>query len=211
MDAIKTYGFSTAPFLADGGITFGKSESGFDTLSARYYGRTTGPSAYIEANWPTGISFSGYPNMHVANVDVNQESVDVWAFTVHCKGLLGIQNVKRTMNTKTQSYTTGPVTIPGGGAVSQAQGIYVNLSCEFHYVSFFLPLLNVEPQDAIPPAGASLPSPPSNPFASPEPTTKIYQYPYGWIRSGLDVDTVNGAEVYMIREEWEYKYEFLPG
>jgi hypothetical protein len=25
------------------------------------------------------------------------------------------------------------------------------------------------------------------------------------------VDTVNGAEVYMIREEWEYKYEFLPG
>jgi len=209
MDAIETYGFSTAPFMAEGGLTLGKTEQGFDTISARYYGRTTDTVAYIATHWPTGIALSGFPNMYVSNVDVAMESVDIWSFTVACKGLLGTQAVKRIINTKVQSYQTGPITLPVTGAVDQAQGIYVNLSCSFHYVSLFLPTLNVEPQDATPPPGTSLPSPPSIPFASP--TTRIYNYPSGWIREGIEIDTVNGAEVYMVREEWVYKYEYLPG
>jgi len=212
MDATEKYGFGTTPFQAEGGLSFGRTESGFDTLTIRYYGSTTDPRVYSDLHWPTGSIVSGWSNMYVSNVDCQQEGDDVWAFTVFAKGLLGIQAVKRTINTKSQSYTTGPITIPGGGAVAQAQGQYINLSCTFNYVSLFLPALNVEPQDAIPPPGSSLPSPPSNPWATVGSiTTPIYNYPYGWLRQGIDIDTVNGAEVYLVKEEWEYKYEYLPG
>lgn len=209
-DAIEKYGFGTTPFLAMDGITLGRTELGFNTIEARYYGSTTDPVAYSNLHFPQGIPMTDYPNMFVADVQMAQMSAAVWQFTVQAKGLLGLQAVKRTISTKTQSYTTGPVTIPGGSAVSQAQGTYINLSCTFHYVSTTLPALDVEPQDAIPPGGATLPDAPANPFAS-LPTTPIYNYPYGWLRQGVEVDNVNGAEIYMIKEEWEYKYEYMPG
>ena len=209
-DDIEKYGFGTTPFLTLNGLTLGRTELGFNTLEARYYGSTSDPVAYSNLHFPQGFPLTGYSNMYVADVQMAQESAAVWLFTVQAKGLLGLQAVKRTISTKTQTYSTGPVTIPGGGAVSQAQGSYINLSCTFHYVSATIPALDVEPQDAIVPAGASLPIAPSNPFAS-LPTTPIYNYPYGWLREGIEVDNVNGAEIYMVREEWVYKYEYMPG
>lgn len=212
MNAVEKYGFGVSPFAADGGITFGRSESGFDTLAIRYYGSTTTPHTYAAANWPTGSTISGWANMFITEVNCQQEGASVWAFTVQCKGLLGIQAVKRTIATKTTSYTTGPITLPGPTAVAQAQGTYLNLSCTFNYVSLFLPSTNIEPQDATPPAGASLPSPPANPWATAGAiTTPIYNYPYGWLRRGLDIDSVNGAEVYFVKEEWDYVYQYQPG
>jgi len=202
--------------MTEGGLTFGRSESGFDTLSSKYYGNTTSPKAYADLHWPTGTVVSGYPNMYITEVECQLECDTMYMFTVKAKGLLTTQAVKRTISTKSQSYSTGAVNIPGTGAVAQASGIYTNLACSFHYVSLFIPILNVEPQDATLPPGASLPSPPSNPFsttpAAPNYTaTPIYNYPWGWVREGIDIDSVNGAEVYMVKEEWVYKYEFLPG
>jgi hypothetical protein len=210
MNAVIKHGFAGAPFEEQGGLILGRMETGFDTLSIQYIGVTTQPTIYADANFPIASPVIGYPNMYIADVQMQREGFDIYRFTVSAKGLLGIQAVKRTINTKTQTYTTGPITLPSIGAVGQAQGIYVNLSCQFHYVSLFAPLLNVEPQNAVPPAGASLPSPPSNPFASP-PTTPIYNYPNGWLREGIELDTVNGAEVYLIREDWVYKYPYMPG
>ena len=209
-DSIYKYGFGTTPWLSLNGLTLGRTELGFNTLEAKYYGSTSDPVSYSNLHFPQGAPMVDYPNMYVNDVQMAQESAAVWTFTVQARGLLGLQAVKRTITTKQQSYTTGPVTIPGGGAVSQAQGTYTNLSCTFHYVSATLPALDVEPQDAVVPAGASLPSPPANPFAS-LPTTPIYNYPYGWLREGIDVDQVNGAEIYMVREEWVYKYQYMPG
>lgn len=210
MTDVYSYGFGTSPFQAAEGVTFGRTESGFDTLSIKYYGSTTDPKAYADLHFPTGSIVSGYGNMYISNVDVQQEGESKWSFTVHAKGLLTLQAVKRTITTRSQSYTTGPVTLPVGGAVSQAQGVYINLSCTFQYVSLVLPQLDVEPQDALVPAGASLPTPPANPFST-LPTTPIYNYPNGWLRVGIEVDSVNGAEVYMVKEEWEYVYEYMPG
>lgn len=211
-DAIEKYGFGTTPFLAMNGLTLGRTELGFNTLEARYYGSTSDPIAYSNLHFPQGFAFSGYPNMYVADVQMAQESAAVWLFTVQAKGLLGLQAVKRTISSKQQSYTTGPITLPTAAAVSQAQGTYVNLSCTFNYVSFVPPALDVEPQNAIVPAGASLPDPPANPWADVmDITTPIYNYPYGWLREGIEVDQVNGAEVYMVREEWVYKYQYMPG
>ncbi len=192
MDAVEKYGFGSSPFQSDGGVTFTEAEVGFDSLSIRYYGSTTTPHSYAAANWPKGSTIPGWSNMFVTDVDCQQEGASVWSFTVRCKGLLGVQSVKRTIDTKSQSYTTGPIILPvSPGAVSQAQGTYTNLSCTFQYVSFFLPALNVEPQDAITPPGASLPSPPANPFVGAYfPTTPIYNYPWGWLRRGIKPDQV---------------------
>lgn len=213
MDAVEKYGFGSSPFQADGGVTFGRSESGFDTLAIRYYGSTTSPQTYADLHWPTGSTVSGWANMFISEVNCQQEGASVWAFTVQAKGLLSTQAVKRTITTKTTSYTTGPIDLPGAGpVVAQSQGTYTNLSCTFQYVSLFLPVLNVEPQNASLPPGTSLPSPPSNPWTSAGAiTTPIYNYPYGWIRRGIDIDNVNGAEVYFIKEEWDYVYEYQPG
>lgn len=210
MDATEKYGFGLTPFQAEGGLSFGRTESGFDTLTVRYYGSTSEPRTYSDLHWPTGSIVSGYSNMYVASVDCQQEGDDVYAFTVNAKGLLGLQGVKRDVSTKLQSYTTGPVTIPGGGAVTQAQGQYMNLSCTFKYVSLFPPNYSTRPQDALPPSGMTLPSPPPNPFTT-LPTTPIYNYPWGWLRQGFNEDKMVGAEVYFLTEEWEYKYEYLPG
>lgn len=215
-DAIEKYGFGTTPFLAMDGLTLGRTELGFNAIEARYYGSTTDPVAYSNLHFPQGIPLADYPNMFVADVQMAQISAAVWLFTVQAKGLLGLQAVKRTISTKSQSYTTGPVTI-GTDAVAQAQGQYINLSCTFHYVSTTLPALDVEPQNASLPAGAILPTPPSNPFSDDNPladnytASPIYNFPSGWLRQGVEVDSVNGAEIYMIKEEWEYKYEFVPG
>lgn len=215
-NAIEKYGFGTTPFLAMNGLTLGRTELGFNTLEARYYGSTNDPVAYSNLHFAQGFALSGYPNMYVADVQMAQESDDVWLFTVQAKGLLGLQAVKRTISTKTQSFTTGPVNIPGIGAVAQGQGSYINLSCTFNYISYTLPALDVEPQNAIVPAGASLPVAPANPFstspaAANYTASPIYNYPYGWLREGIEVDNVNGAEVYMVKEEWVYKYQFMPG
>jgi hypothetical protein len=211
-DAVEKYGFGTSPFQTNEGVTFGRAESGFDTLTISYYGSTTDPKVYADLHFPTGSLLSGYGNMYVSNVDCQQEGQSVWRFTVHAKGLLTLQAVKRTITTRSQSYNTGAVTLPVGGAVPQAQGQYINLACTFQYVSFYLPTLNVEPQDAAVPAGATLPSPPSNPWGTVGSiTSPIYNYPNGWLRQGLNIDQVTGAEVYMITEEWEYVYEYMPG
>jgi hypothetical protein len=214
--AIYKHGFGSTPFLTVNGLTLGRTELGFNTLEARYYGSTNEPVSYSNLHFPQGFPLTGYTNMYVADVQMAQESADVWLFTVQAKGLLGLQAVKRTITTKTQSYTTGPVTIPGIGAVAQGQGSYINLSCTFNYISYTLPALDVEPQNAVVPAGASLPIAPANPFSTnisaPNYTASpIYNYPYGWLREGIEVDNVNGAEVYMVKEEWVYKYQFMPG
>lgn len=208
-DNIIRHGFGTSPVLMQG-LTLGRTELGFNTLQVTYYGNTNDPVAYSNLHFPQGSPLTGYSNMYVNDVQMVQDSEQVWLYTVQARGLLGLQAVKRTITTKLQSYQTGPVVLPVTGAVNQAQGTYTNLSCTFHYVSFVLPTLDVEPQNATVPAGASLPSAPDNPFSTP-PTTPIYNYPNGWLREGIDVDTVNGAEVYMVREEWVYKYEYLPG
>ncbi len=210
MTDVIDHGFGTSPFLANEGISINRAESGFDSITLRYYGKTSEPKVYADLHFPTGSAVSGYSNMYVANVDIQQEGEQVWSFTVQAKGLLTTQAVKRTVTTKSQSYTTGPVTIPGGSAVAQAQGTYMNLSCVFNYVSLIPPDTDTRPQDAIAPAGSSLPTQPANPFAS-LPTTPIYNYPYGWLRLGLSSDQIPGAEVYMITEEWEYVYEYMPG
>ncbi len=212
MTDVIDHGFGTSPTLSGEGISINRAESGFDSITLRYYGKTSEPKVYADLHFPTGSAVSGYSNMYVANVDIQQEGEQVWSFTVQAKGLLTTQAVKRTVTTKSQSYTTGPVTLPVGGAVSQAQGTYMNLSCTFQYVSLIPLDFNTEPQDAIPPAGASLPSPPSNPWTTVgSVTTPISNYPNGWLRLGFVVDQIPGAEVYMITEEWEYVYEYMPG
>jgi len=125
--------------------------------------------------------------------------------------LIGSQAVKRTISSKSQSYTTGSINIPGTGVVPQAQGQYINLSCAFNYVSLTMPSTNAVP--VAPGGNGNLPPFPSNPFSSI--TTPIYNYPSGWIREGLDVDMVNGADratsVFLVKESWVYVYPVMPG
>jgi len=68
---------------------------------------------------------------------------------------------------------------------------------------------NIEPQDRTP--AGSLPSVASNPFTTPEPTTKIYNYPNGWVCENFEVETIAGATVWMVTESWNYRYEWMPG
>lgn len=208
--AIYKHGFGTAPFLAQDGLTLGLTENGFHTLEGMYYGNTTEPVSYSNLHFQAGFTVLGYPSMYISDVQMKQESEEVWAFTVQAKGLLGTQAVKRTISSRLQSYTTGSVTLPGEGTVNQAQGTYLKLTCGFNYISFYLPQLNMEPQNATPPDGTTLPSPPANPFST-TPTTTIYNYPNGWCRQGIDVEQISGAEIYLVKEDWEYIYRYQPG
>ena len=204
-----THGFSTNPFQSENGLSFGRTESGFDTMQIKYIGSTSAPRVFADSNWPAGSEASGYPNMYIDRVDVALVGTNIYEFTVSARGLLGIQAVKRTISSKSQSYTTGAVSLPAPvGVVSQAQGVYNNISCSFLAVTNVFPDTGIAPGDALP--LGTLPTPPIAPFTS-LPTTPIYNYPYGWIQEGLDIDSVNGAEIYLIKQDWVYKYQYMPG
>ena len=117
--------------------------------------------------------------------------------------------MKRTVSSKIQSYKTGLGTVPGTGNTGEIQGQYINLSCTFHQVTEFFPNTATRPENAI--ALGPLPSPPSNPFTTI--TTPIYNFPYGWIQDGLEIETINGdgVSIYLVKQSMVYIYSVMPG
>lgn len=205
------------PVLLEDGLTFSRSEIGFDKLSAKYLGRTNTPAAFADTKFPAASASAAlgvtYTKMFCSEVSYSNVGKDLYTFNVEYMGLIGTQGIKRTVSSKSQSYTTGSVSIPGVGVVPKAQGQYINLSCEYNYVAAAMPDTSLA--SPIAPGGANtLPPPPLNPFTT-LPTTPIYNYPYGWVREGIDVDMINGTSrtdsIFLIKESWVYIYPYMPG
>ena len=205
------------PILAENGIRFSVSESGFDTMTMKYYARTDTPIAYAKTNFDVGISVGtvldvAYANMFFNGVSINQDGSNIYSFEAQAAGLLNAsQPVKRTVSSKIQSYKTGLGTVPGSSPAKtgEIQGQYINLSCTFHQVTTSFPNTATRPENATP--LGTLPSPPSNPFTTI--TTPIYNFPYGWIQDGLEVETINGAgaTIYLVKQSMVYIYSVMPG
>ena len=208
----------TTPILAENGIRFSVSESGFDTMNMKYYARTDTPIAYAKTNFDVGISVGtvlgvAYANMFFNSVSINQDGSNIYSFEAQAAGLLNAsQPVKRTVSSKIQSYKTGLGTVPGSSPAKtgEIQGQYINLSCTFHQVTTSFPNTATRPENATP--LGTLPSPPTNPFTT-LPTTPIYNYPFGWIQDGLEIETINGAAatIYLVKQSMVYIYEWMPG
>ena len=205
----------TTPILAENGIRFSVSESGFDTMNLKYYARTDAPITYAKTNFDVGLSVGtvlgvAYSNMFFNGVSINQDGSNIYSFDVQAAGLLNAsQPVKRTVSSKIQSYKTGLGTVPGTTNTGEIQGQYVNLSCTFHQVTTTFPTTSTRPEDAIP--LGTLPAQPTNPFTTI--TTPIYNFPYGWIQDGLEIETINGASatIYLVKQSMVYIYSVMPG
>ena len=178
-------------------------------MTLKYWGRTDTPAAYAATHFATGGQPAFYPNMYFNGVSISQEGSNIYSFDVQAAGLLGAQAVKRTVSSKIQSYKTGLGTVPGTSNTGEIQGQYINLSCTFHQVTEFFPNTATRPENAI--ALGPLPSPPSNPFTTI--TTPIYNFPYGWIQDGLEIETINGdgVSIYLVKQSMVYIYSVMPG
>jgi hypothetical protein len=201
---------STDPILAENGLRLSVSESGWDTMTLKYWGRTDTPATYAATHFATGMQPAFYPNMYFNGVSVTQEGSNIYSFDVQAAGLLGAQAVKRTVSSKIQSYKTGLGTVPGTSIEGEIQGQYINLSCTFHQVTEFFPNTATRPENAIP--LGPLPPYPTNPFTT-LPSTPIYNYPYGWIQDGLEIETINGdgVSIYLVKQSMVYIYQYMPG
>jgi hypothetical protein len=201
---------STDPILAENGLRLSVSESGWDTMTLKYYARTDTPATYAATHFATGMQPAFYPNMYFNGVSVTQEGSNIYSFDVQAAGLLGAQAVKRTVSSKIQSYKSGLGTVPGTGNEGEIQGQYINLSCTFHQVTEFFPNTATRPENAI--ALGPLPPPPTNPFTT-EPTTPVFNFPFGWIQDGLEIETINGdgVSIYLVKQSMVYIYEYMPG
>jgi hypothetical protein len=179
-------------------------------MTLKYWGRTDTPATYAATHFATGMQPAFYPNMYYNGVTVTQEGSNIYSFDVQAAGLLGAQAVKRTVSSKIQSYKSGLGTVPGTGNEGEIQGQYINLSCTFHQVTEFFPNTATRPENAI--ALGPLPFPPTNPFTAP-PTTPVYNYPFGWIQDGLEIETINGdgVSIYLVKQSMVYIYEYMPG
>jgi hypothetical protein len=179
-------------------------------MTLKYWGRTDAPATYAATHFATGAQPALYPNMYYNGVSVTQEGSNIYSFDVQAAGLLGAQAVKRTVSSKIQSYKSGLGTVPGTGSEGEIQGQYINLSCTFHQVTEFFPNTATRPENAI--ALGPLPFPPTNPFTTP-PTTPVYNYPFGWIQDGLEIETINGdgVSIYLVKQSMVYIYEYMPG
>ena len=207
----------TTPILAENGIRFSVSESGFDTMTMKYYARTDTPVVYAKNNFDIGVALTtllgaGYTTMFINGVSINQDGSNIYSFEVQAAGLLNTvagQPAKRTVSSKIQSYKTGLGTVPGTSNTGEIQGQYINLSCTFHKVTTTFPTTSTRPQDAV--ALGPLPDEPDNPFTTI--TTPIYNYPYGWIQDGLEIETINGAAatIYLVKQSMVYIYSVMPG
>ena len=201
---------STDPILAENGLRLSVSESGWDTMILKYWGRTDTPATYAATHFATGMQPAFYPNMYFNGVSITQEGSNIYSFDVQAAGLLGAQAVKRTVSSKIQSYKSGLGTVPGTGNEGEIQGQYINLSCTFHQVTEFFPNTATRPENAIP--LGPLPPPPTNPFTT-EPTTPVFNFPFGWIQDGLEIETINGdgVSIYLVKQSMVYIYEYMPG
>jgi hypothetical protein len=210
--SVITYGIAlnADPRLAENGLSFSVSESGWDTMKLKYFGRTDSPATYAATHFATGAQPALYPNMYFNGVSITQEGSNIYSFDVEAAGLLGAQAVKRTVSSKIQSYKTGFGTVPGTTIEGEIQGQYINLSCTFHQVTEFFPNTATRPENAI--ALGPLPPYPTNPFTS-LPSTPIYNYPYGWIQDGLEIETINGdgVSIYLVKQSMVYIYQYMPG
>jgi len=130
--SVITYGIALGgdPRLAENGLSFSVSESGWDTMKLKYFGRTDSPATYAATHFATGAQPALYPNMYFNGVSITQEGSNIYSFDVQAAGLLGAQSVKRTVSSKIQSYKTGLGTVPGTTNTGEIQGQYVNLSFE---------------------------------------------------------------------------------
>ncbi len=201
---------STDPILAENGLRLSVSESGWDTMTLKYYARTDTPATYAATHFATGMQPAFYPNMYFNGVSITQEGSNIYSFDVQAAGLLGAQAVKRTVSSKIQSYKSGLGTVPGTSNTGEIQGQYINLSCTFHQVTEFFPNTATRPENAI--ALGPLPPPPTNPFTT-EPTTPVFNFPFGWIQDGLEIETINGdgVSIYLVKQSMVYIYEYMPG
>jgi hypothetical protein len=210
--SVITYGIALGadPRLAENGVSLSVSESGWDTMKLKYFGRTDSPATYAATHFATGAQPALYPNMYYNGVSVTQEGSNIYSFDVQAAGLLGAQAVKRTVSSKIQSYKTGLGTVPGTSIEGEIQGQYINLSCTFHQVTEFFPNTATRPENAIP--LGPLPPYPTNPFTT-LPSTPIYNYPYGWIQDGLEIETINGdgVSIYLVKQSMVYIYQYMPG
>jgi hypothetical protein len=210
--SVITYGIAlnADPRLAENGLSLSVSESGWDTMKLKYFGRTDSPATYAATHFATGAQPALYPNMYFNGVSITQEGSNIYSFDVQAAGLLGAQAVKRTVSSKIQSYKTGFGTVPGTSIEGEIQGQYINLSCTFHQVTEFFPNTATRPENAIP--LGPLPPYPTNPFTT-LPTTPVYNFPFGWIQDGLEIETINGdgVSIYLVKQSMVYIYEWMPG
>ena len=206
-----------APVLLHEGVTINRSETGFDRMTKKYFGRTTDPATYantqfppahVENTMPGGL----YTKMYCSGVSIERTGKETYTFSVEYTGLLISQAVKRTVSSKTQSYNAGSIVVDSV-LRDKVQGLYINLACTFSYVTATTPTTNVRPTTA--PAGSAFPSPPPNPFGGTAPSNAVYNFPWGWVMEGREIDVINNApltdSIYMIKEDWTYIYQWMPG
>jgi hypothetical protein len=204
------------PVLLFEGVSISRSETGFDRMTKKYFARTANPATYATTYFPAAQVESAtadgiYGNMFCTNVSIERVGKDSNIFTVEYSGLLTSQAVKRTVSSKSQSYSAGSITVDGV-LRDKVQGTYTNLSCTFSYVTTGMPSTNVTP--TTPPAGGAFPGFPPNPFGS-VPANAVYNYPWGWVMEGREVDMINNASlttsIFMVKEDWAYIYQYMPG
>ena len=206
-----------APVLLHEGVSINRSETGFDRMTKKYFGRTTTPAAYANTHFPAGHVENTMPGglylkMYCSGVNTERTGKETYVFTVEYTGLLINQAVKRTISSKTQSYNAGSIVVDSV-LRDKVQGLYINLACTFSYLTETTPITNVRPTTA--PAGSVFPAQPPNPFGLTAPSNAVYNFPWGWVMEGREIDVINNApladSIYMIKEDWTYIYQWMPG
>lgn len=206
-----------APVLLHEGVSINRSETGFDRMTKKYFGRTPNPATYANTHFPAGhVEFTkpggAYTKMYCSGVNIEKTGKDTYAFTIEYRGLLISQAVKRTISSKTQSYNAGSIVVDSV-LRDKVQGLYINLACTFSYLTETTPTTNVRPTTA--PGGSAFPSEPPNPFGLTAPSNAVYNFPWGWVMEGREIDVINNApladSIYMIKEDWTYIYQWMPG
>ena len=191
---------------------YSKTAIGFDTLVKSYWGACASAYAansFAETNLGIGTTLGGFSYMFIDNVSIAKEGDTIYKFTCTAKGLLGTKPMISTVSTRTQTYSTDSVNVPGGSSGVQAQGRYQQLQATFNIVTATPPDFSQVGKQS-PALIGTMPTPATNLFTS-TPTTAIYNYPYGWVLESIEQEDVAGQAIYMLKYDYVYIFQYVPG
>lgn len=186
-----------------------KAESGWDVLSVTYVKRFTNnvSAETVAADWDIGEQLTDFGDFWVVKIRPRCMGGGLWAADITAHGLAAARPLKLTGAGSVESQSADNTAVGGYAGTWSVSVLEAAPTIEAEYISTSPPETDLVGLEGTPPEVADYPVRDSFWDSLVDPTLNV---PSGWVLMDLPWEKIAGADVWLIRERWQWRFEFAP-
>lgn len=181
------------------------NDTGWDTtrlVVAKDFRNSAVGGLDIVKDWPIGRRLAG--NFWCTGATPERVAANIWTCEVRGKGLAANRPWKINISGAVeQQESPVPIPVPGLGGLWRTQVMESNPRLEVEYISFNRPQTQLIGTAGVPPYAMAVRSSVWSYLLNP-----LVHFPNGWVLIDMPAEKLAGAEVWLVKEVWQYVHRF---